>query len=231
MPTVRVLIHAAPLWLLPEHIAAFRKSGVQRIVAFSSTSVLAKVHSHSDYERNLVQRLTAAESACLQRSHSPDIPITIFRPTMIYGYGRDHNVSAISHFIRKYGFFPVSNRALGLRQPVHADDLVNATLAVIENTRTFHKCYQMSGGEVLTYRDMVRRIFDGLGKAARFLAVPKQLYRGVIWVYAGFSKKSGLAPDMVSRMSQNLNFSHMPATQDFHYRPGAFLTNPDRDLL
>src|SRR5579871_2966983 len=56
-------IHASSAWLLPAHLATLRAAGVERLVCFSSTSMLAKVNSRSAAERNTAARLAAAEKA------------------------------------------------------------------------------------------------------------------------------------------------------------------------
>ena len=57
----------------------------------------------------------------------------ILRPTLIYGYGQDKNVSEIARFVRRFGFFPLIGKAQGLRQPVHADDVAEACKAALLN--------------------------------------------------------------------------------------------------
>ena len=229
-PEADVWIHTAPLWLLPAHVPTLKSLGIRRIIAFGSTSAITKLKSCISAERIIAQRLQAAELSCLQAGSQENIAITLFRPTMIYGYCRDENISAIARFILRYGIFPIPRHALGLRQPVHVDDLVQASLAIVENTATFGRTYILSGGEVLTYKDMVSRVYAGLGRVPRFAQIPTRLYRTV----AGWASliKGGefLNAGTIDRMSWNFNFSHQPAARDFGYQPAGFLENPARDL-
>src|SRR5581483_4387437 len=97
------------------------------------------------------------------------IAVTILRPTLIYGVGLDKNITVLTGFIRRFGFFPVYPPAFGRRQPVHADDLAIAVLNVMDNEKTFGRAYNVSGGEVITYRSMLERIFTALGRKARII--------------------------------------------------------------
>ena len=49
------VVHAAPLWLLPDHVDTLTRSGVERIIAFSSTSVLTKKHSATAADKALAE--------------------------------------------------------------------------------------------------------------------------------------------------------------------------------
>lgn len=224
-----IMLHAAPLWLLAGRVAALADRGVNRIIALSSTSVLSKRASTSEKERRLADALERAETRILEQSAHRNVNTTLFRPTMIYGFGRDANVSAIAGFIRRYGFFPVAGPASGRRQPIHADDVAEALTAAILCQASFGKTYSLAGGETLTYHDMVDRIFDGLGKSRRTLAVPSSLYRLVLDLVSVFLK--GVSGEMAGRMNVDLVFDDAEARQDLSFSPQRFLEQPGRDLV
>jgi nucleoside-diphosphate-sugar epimerase len=58
-----------------------------------------------------------------------------------------------------------------LRQPVHADDLAAAALAALELEAAAGRSFNL-GGDTLTYRGMIERIFEVLGERPRFLTLP-----------------------------------------------------------
>lgn len=226
---LEILIHTAPIWLLHHHVASLAKVGVWRIVAFSSTSALSKVDSADAKERNLASLLKQGERDSIKAAQDIGIKITIFRPTMIYGYGRDQNISTISRFIRRFGFFPLAGASMGKRQPIHVDDLVAAVLAVLDNSATYGKTYNLVGAETLAYREMVSRIFHGLGKRERIITLPIAMYRGLLRGLAWF--KPGLSAMMVDRMNSDLCFNSEDGAKDFNFSSSTFLTDPERDLL
>jgi len=82
------LIHCAPIWLLSKHIDSLAEMNVGRIIAFSSTSVEGKATTDDPKEQEIVQLLLDAENQVQQLAAKHNIELTIFRPTMIYGYGQ-----------------------------------------------------------------------------------------------------------------------------------------------
>jgi len=225
-PTLTACFHLAPLWLLPHHIPAMHAAGVRRIVAFSSTSVVAKRNSDSRKERELVERLAAAEASCEDQCRDLGIALTILRPTMIYGCGMDKTVTAIATFIRRFRFFPIAGQGAGQRQPVHAQDLAEACIALIDNERTYGRTYNLSGGETLAYRRMVEEIFQAMGRRVRILSLPVPLLRAGIRMLRLLPGLHHLTPAMATRMDQDLSFSHARASQDFDFAPRRFLATP-----
>jgi len=223
------VLHAAPLWLLSGQIERLADRGVSTLVALSSTSAVTKQESSSDRERATAGALARAESRILESSAGKGIRATLLRPTMIYGYGRDANVSTVARFIKRYGFFPVAGTASGRRQPVHADDVAGAMVAAIDCPTAAGKTYCLTGGETLTYRDMVGRIFDGLGKPRRILSLPEIAYRALLSLAATVNRNVSGA--MARRMNTDLVFDAVDARRDLSFRPQRFLEHPERDLV
>lgn len=217
------LIHLAPLWLLPSNLARFGDLGVRRIIAFGSTSRFTKARSGSASEREVADRLADAEAALADGCGQRGISWTLFRPTLIYGAGRDRNITTIRRFVQRFGFFPVAGGGRGLRQPVHADDLAAACLAALENPRTYGRSYNLSGGETLTYREMVKRIFVAEGRPTRIVDVPLPLFRLLVRGAALLPRFRFVDPEMASRMTDDLCFDHSEATRDFGYSPRPFV--------
>lgn len=223
------MLHAAPLWLLSEQIEGLADRGVSTLAALSSTSVVTKQESSSDRERATAEALARAECWVLEASGRVGMSATLLRPTLIYGYGRDANVSAVARFIKRYGFFPVAGAASGRRQPVHADDVAGAMVAAIECPAAAGKTYCLTGGETLSYRDMVGRIFDGLGRPRRILALPETAYRALLSLAAAVNRNVSGA--MAGRMNADLVFDAAEARRDLAFRPQRFLERPERDLV
>jgi hypothetical protein len=90
--SARVLFHVASIWLLPDRIEQFHENGVQRLIAFSSTSRFSKANSSSPAEQAVAESLARAEDSIASTCVRLGIAYTIFRPTLIYGAGRDRNV-------------------------------------------------------------------------------------------------------------------------------------------
>ena len=217
------LIHTASLWLLPGWLEKFHARGVRRVIAFSSTSRFTKLASASPYELEVVNKLIAAEDHLAAECGRLGMAWTIFRPTLIYGgAGGDRNVADIARLIRRFGFFPRFGQASGRRQPVHARDLATACVQSLDAPASYNKAYNLSGGETLAYIDMVRRIFETLGRPPRFIRIPMPAFKLAVRLARLHPRFAHLTPDMALRMQADLVFDHQDAARDFGYKPGRF---------
>lgn len=219
----QALIHLAPLWLLPSVLPVVSALEIKRVIGFGSTSLFSKANSPDAGERHLAARFAAVEEAISRFCGPLKIKWTVFRPTLVYDCIRDKNITLIAHFIQRFGFFPLVGEAAGLRQPVYADDLAMACLMALNKRATFYKAYNMSGGETLSYREMVERIFGSLDKRARFFIIPGWLFRWAIRVIMLFPGTRHMNPEMAIRMNIDLCFDHADAMRDFGFSPRLFL--------
>jgi nucleoside-diphosphate-sugar epimerase len=222
-PSIPVWLCAAPIWVLPDYFPMLEACGIKRIVCLSSTSVISKAHSDNLQEQQLSERLAHAETALQVWAANHQVQWIIIRPTLIYGDGKDKNITAISRFIRLFKCFPILETAQGLRQPVHARDVATACLVTLHNADISHRVYTLSGGETLTYAAMVTRIFETLQLPARIIPVPRWLFQCVIHCLRCFPRYRHLTIDMVERMNQHLDFSHTELNSDTGFTPSAFI--------
>ena len=217
------MVHCAPLWLLPAHLEALYAQGMRALVVFSSTSIEGKQHSQSGLEQTIVQRLKHAEQTLIEFAAKHQLSLVILRPTLIYGYQRDDNVAQIARIIRRYGVFPLVGKASGLRQPIHADDLVTVALNALERGALEERgpIYNITGAETLSYRKMVERIFNTLGRRPRTVTVPLWLMRLGL---AALGRLSGgrYTADMADRMNTDLVYDDEAARSAFDHHPRAF---------
>lgn len=221
-PALPTLIHIAPLRLLPGLLPSFLAAGGTRVICFGTTSRYSKAVSSVPQEQAFAGEQVAAEARVAQLCAAAGADWTVFRPTLIYGAGMDRNVTVIARLIRRFGIFPLFGAAAGRRQPVHADDLAAACVAVLDEPRSFNRAYDLSGGETLSYRQMVERIFVAEGRRPRFVAVPLGLFRAAMWCIARIPRFKDFNPEMARRMNEDLVFDAAPATRDFGYSPRAF---------
>ena len=157
-----------PILTLAEWYPYIERYGPRRVVVLSSTSVFSKVNSSDESERVLATKFADAETDLAKWSQKRSIECVILRPTLIYGRGLDRNVSQIARFIRRFGFFPICSPANGLRQPIHVDDVAWACKSALETASAEGHSYNISGGETLTYKEMVTRIFATFEKKQMF---------------------------------------------------------------
>jgi nucleoside-diphosphate-sugar epimerase len=223
LPTAPTVLSLAPIWHLPQALETLKARGMQRLVAFSSTSVFTKAASPEPYEREVVARLAEGEAAVRAFCEANGVAWTILRPTLIYAEGQDHNVSRLARLIRRFGLLPLYGKGAGLRQPVHADDLAVAALDAAASPEAHNRAYDLAGGEILTYRQMAERVFEGLGRRPRILPLPEGLWRLAFAVARPLLP--GATAQMGARMSEDLTFNNGPAKRSFGWNPRLFRPN------
>jgi nucleoside-diphosphate-sugar epimerase len=162
---------------LPEYLTEIEAMGVKRIVVLSSTSVFTKEKSENQRDKETSKKLRETEIQLQKWARDNKIACTILRPTMIYGGKNNKNIITISKLIKYVGFFPIIGEASGLRQPIHYKDLSYACIAALENNNNSIEEFNLSGGEILTYKEMVTRVFKAMNYKPYFLKLPIILFK------------------------------------------------------
>ncbi len=219
----------APIWVIPDNFSLLELCGARRIVAISSTSRFTKIDSNDKAESSVAKRLAESEKRVKAWTESKDIDLIILRPTLIYGYGQDKNISEIARFIQRYRFFPIIGQAYGLRQPIHAEDVAKTCVSALLMPGKVNATFNITGGETLSYREMVQRIFDALGYRPRILTVPLWLFGIAVRLMRIFPRYRGWTTAMVERMNKNMAFENEAEGIDKSLNPRKFILHP-KDL-
>lgn len=215
-------VYLAPIWTLPENFELLENHGGKRLVALSSTSRFTKSESGSAADRALAFRLQEGEEKVRERARMRGWTVAILQPTLIYGLGKDKNVSQIAQFIQRFGFFPIFGKGAGLRQPVHVDDVANACLAALKIREGKINTYILSGEEAVSYRTMVERIFTALGRKPRFIRCPLIVFTLAVRLANLLPSYGDLTTEMAERMNKDQHFDHSAAGIDLKFRPRSF---------
>ena len=220
LPAVATVFSLSPIWLLPAALPGLKARGMRRLIAFSSTSRFTKTDSPDAGERAVALELAGAEAAVERWCAEHGVAWTILRPTLIYDEGHDGNVSRIARLVKRFHVMPLSGAGEGLRQPVHAADLAAGALAAAHAPSTRNRAYDLVGGETVTYRVMVDRVFEGLGKRPLTLPMPVWLFALIMRLAKPFYP--GATTAMGTRMGQDLTFDSAEAARDFGWSPRGF---------
>lgn len=220
--TIPYWICLAPIWVLPDYFDLLKACGCKRIVVLSSTSRFTKTDSNDSKEREAAVRLAASEQVLQTWAEAHQVEWIVFRPTLIYGYGKDKNITEIARFIGRFGFFPLLGAATGLRQPVHADDIASACLTALSTPEMTNRSYNLSGGEKLAYKEMVERIFLSLNSRPRLISIPLPAFRLAIACLRVLPRFRNWSASMAERMNQDMIFDHSEARRDFNFSPRPF---------
>jgi nucleoside-diphosphate-sugar epimerase len=222
-------IIVAPIWVVLDYYDLFERHNARRVVVLSSTSRFTKDNSSDPEEQAIALRLVDAEARVQEWAENRGVEWVILRPTLIYGLGRDKNITEIARFIRRFGFFPLFGKATGLRQPIHATDVAGTCLAALQTPYEMNRAYNISGGETLTYRDMVTRIFIALGRRPRLLTVPLWVFRLAVAILRRLPRYRQWSTAMAERMNRDMVFDQSEAARNLDFKPKSFMLS-DGDL-
>ncbi len=210
----------APIWILETYLPALQNCSVVRLVALSSTSIFTKVEgacSADPREHAVAARLQQGEANLAQWAQKCQVEWIVLRPTLIFGGANDRNLSEIRRFIKRFKFFLLLGEAKGLRQPVRVEDVARAAIQVMNTPSASNRAYNIAGGETLTYREMVVRLFIAHGLKPRFVRVPTAVFRIVVAVARLLPRYRTWSVDMAVRMNSDLVFDTTLANQDFGF--------------
>lgn len=216
-----ILVSLGPLDAFARWYCSARP-GAARVIALGSTGLRDKSDSSDPADRELAQRLADAETSLFEAGRQAGAAITVLRPTLLYGSGRDRSLTPLVALARRWHFLPMPSTAKGLRQPVHLEDVVAAILACLDAPTGLiaGRAFDLPGGEVLAFDAMVRRSVERHAPGARVLILPGLAFRGLAWIADRLGK--GPAPGSVARMSADQTADAEPAHLAFGYRPGPF---------
>ena len=219
---IDVILSLGPLDAFAVWFGQHAPAGVRRVVALSSMSAQSKQASTDPAERELALRLAAAEQRLADAAQARGVAWTVLRPTLIYGDGRDRSLAPIARFMRRWRVAPIPLGAVGLRQPVHADDVAAAVLAAIDSDAAAGRIYPLGGGERLRFVDLVRRLRREIPGFVLPLPVPLLALR--------LAQRSGAAftAAAIARLRVALVADNAAAARDLGHAPRAFAA---RDVL
>jgi uncharacterized protein YbjT (DUF2867 family) len=222
VPAVEEWLCLAPIRVLPDYFSMLEAAGVRRVVALSSTSRFTKTASSDPAEKAHAASLTEGEERLKAWAESKGVEWVILRPTLIYGLGRDRNVSEIARFIRRFRFFPFFGKAGGLRQPIHVEDVAAACVSALKNPIAANRAYNISGGEILSYRDMVDRVFAALHRRRCSVMIPLAAFRVSVGCLRLLPRYRHWSAAMAERMNRDMVFTHAEAAADLGFSPRPF---------
>ena len=193
-----------------------------RVLAFGSTSGEVKRDSIDPGERDLARRLRDSERQLCDSAAARGATVTVLRPTLVYGAGRDRTLTRLATLAQRLGWLPVPHNANGLRQPVHVDDLAVAALAACDAPATRGNAYDLPGGETLAWREMVARTLASLDPPPRLVTLPSPLFALAVRGARLLGKAEGLGDAALARLREDLVFDATPAQRDFGYAARKF---------
>lgn len=198
-----------------------------RVVAIGSTGVHDKRGSPDPAERAVAAALADAEQRLARAAAARGSALTLLRPTLVYGRGRDRSLGRLVALARRCPILPIPADARGLRQPLHADDVAAAVLAALRAPVPVPGLFDLPGGEVLPWDEMVARCLAAGAPAARLLRLPGPLFRAGLALARPFGLGPG--PGLVARLGRDQVADGAPVRAALGLAPRAF--RPGADLF
>jgi nucleoside-diphosphate-sugar epimerase len=193
-----------------------------RVIAIGSTSVHSKAAARDPSERRLAAILLQAETHLRVACAAVGSGLTLLRPTLIYGNGRDQSLSPLLALARRWRMLPLPRAATGLRQPVHVEDLASAVLQCLQQPNTRDCSFDLPGGETLSFAAMLERSAKAQAPDARRVPVPLWAFGLALNIAARSSGRLVSARGIVERLRRDQLFDAEPARLAFDYAPRRF---------
>jgi nucleoside-diphosphate-sugar epimerase len=154
-----------------------------------------------------------ASRALAREEMSLALGACVLRPTMIYGQGRDKNLSRLIRLMRRWRVPVVPGDGSQLTQPLHVHDLVE--LIACHKEAPSAGLYPVGGDEALPLGELVGTIAQILGLRCPVIAIPQFALRLV----ATCGPLIGIRPDQVRRLTEPKVVDMTSTMAAFKWRP------------
>lgn len=121
----------------------------------------------------------AAKWAAEQAVEQSGIPWTIFRPSVIFGPG-DEFITTLARLVKLAPVIPVVGDGKSKFQPVAVKEVAESFVRALDDPSTAGRIYELGGGQVYAYEQMLDVIADRLGKRKPKVKVPVGLMMPVV---------------------------------------------------
>lgn len=194
---------------LPRKVAeAARAAGVRHLLHMSALG--ASVDGPSDYQRS------KGRGEAQLRQAAGILPVTIFRPSVIFGAG-DRFLNLFASLAR----MPVLPLA-GARarfQPVWVEDVARCYVAALGDPRTFGQTYELAGPRVYTLAELVELAATTAGRKPRIVALPGPLATLQAFTFERLPGKLMTRDNLRSMSVDNVAAGDFPAIFGFSPSP------------
>ena len=162
-------------------------AGVKQLVQVSAIG--ANPNSRSHYARTKALGEHAVQAAFPE--------VTILRPSIVFG-PEDHFFNRFAEMAATTHIVPLIGGGATRYQPVYVGDVADAVLAALDRPEASGRAYELGGPEVLSFRQLMERMLDEIGRSRRqLISLPFPLAR-LIAAFAQFAPGAPLTPDQVT---------------------------------
>jgi nucleoside-diphosphate-sugar epimerase len=209
-------------------VRAARAQGCERLLVLSSLAARHPTLSWYAESKRDAERV-AVEAA-------EGMPVSIFRPTAVYGPGDRELQPLLSGLLR--GWLPRLGRADARLSFLHVQDLVQATLRWLETAAPQGACYEINDGARDGYDWQALAAIGAKIRAGpvRLVSVPVGLLKGVSYLNLAWHRLAGrepmLTPSKVNELVHpDWSSSNRSISQDLGWYPAIALERALRERL
>jgi uncharacterized protein YbjT (DUF2867 family) len=166
-PRRGITFEAAQYEGVVDTVAAAKDAGVSRLLLMSAIGV-----------KDPGTRYQSTKRRAEQHALSSGLDVTVLRPSVIFGDPRG-TMEFATQLYRDMVRPPIPAAGFaGVRMsPVHIEDVADAFVEALGDTSTIGKTIELAGPEILSWKEMVRRIAAAAGKSKVILPVPIWIMR------------------------------------------------------
>ena len=187
-----------------------RRWGIRRLVYFSAVSAVYP-------EKNAYGNSKAEAERLVMES---GLDYTILRLTMVYGPDGGLHFRKLVSLLHKIPLVcPVPGPGSARLQPVFVGDVVSAVELVLGSAAATGKAYNVSGGTVLPFRELIDRIAAAEGLRRLRVHVPLALCRAAAAALSAALPPSFFSSDALLGLTQDADLDHTLFREECGYRP------------
>jgi nucleoside-diphosphate-sugar epimerase len=192
-----------------------------RVIAIGSTSVHSRRESPDPGERAVAARLREAEGRLAATCRARGATLQLLRPTLVYGRGGG-SLARFVRLARRFGILPLPRRAMGLRQPVHADDIAGLLLGLLAAGDEGDLQLDLPGGEALPFAEMLGRCLAVAAPRSRLVRLPDAAFDPMAALVARAGWLDAPTAALLGRLASDQAYDPAPARMRLHWQPRSF---------
>jgi NADH dehydrogenase len=126
----------------------------------------------------------------------------ILRPSLVYK-DRTGSIGKIITYVEKLPFVPIFGNGKAKEQPIHIDELIELTIAMVKNFKPGLTLYA-AGKDSMSFQELVQTIGKSMNRKTRLLRVPAKPVRWLLKIFEKAGIHPGISSEQVAHMSEDL---------------------------
>ncbi|HSO07444.1 MAG TPA: complex I NDUFA9 subunit family protein [Pelomicrobium sp.] len=140
---------------------AARRAGARRFIQVSAMGVAKEAPAAADRSK------AAGEIGVREAFPAANVA----RPALVYGPG-DHFFTRFAALARRAPAIPLIGGGRTRFQPMHVEDVAAAMARMLDDDAFAGRAFDLGAGEVLTFRELIERLCDAVGRRPWLVPIP-----------------------------------------------------------